>query len=58
MFAKVVQIMKYQNENTSRKRALFSFKNRIDRLFQILGELIGENPLVWRSATNYAIEML
>ena len=32
-FAKVVQIMKYNNETAERKRVLFAYKNRIDRLF-------------------------
>ncbi len=36
IFAKVVQIMKYQNETAERKRILFNHKNRIDKLFAFL----------------------
>ena len=52
-FAKVVQILKYNNETAERKRVLFAYKNRIDRLFAFFNERIGENELVWRGWTNY-----
>ena len=52
-FAKVVQIMKYNNETAERKRVLYAYKNRIDRLFAFFNERIGENELVWRGWTNY-----
>jgi hypothetical protein len=58
VMSKITQMMKYQNENLERKRAIFSFKNRIDRLFAYLTEAIGQNEIVWRSCTEYAIEML
>lgn len=52
-FAKVVQIMKYNNETAERKRVLYAYKNRIDRLFAFFNERIGENELVWRGWTKY-----
>ena len=40
-FAKMVQMLKYQGETLERKRALYVFKGRIDRLFGYLSEAIG-----------------
>ena len=37
---------------------LFSFKNRVDRLFEFLEDKIGQNEVVWGSKTNYQIELL
>ena len=51
-------MMKYQNEKLERKRALHTFKSRIDRLYIYMVEQIGQNELVWRSCTNYQIELL
>ena len=45
--------MKYNNETAERKRVLYAYKNRIDRLFAFFNERIGENELVWRGWTKY-----
>lgn len=58
IFQKVVKVMRYQNETAQRKRILFNYKNRIDRLFSILEDKIGQNPLVWRGKALYDIELL
>ncbi len=55
---RVVQIMRYNNQKHDRKRILFNFKNRIDRLFNLFQETIGQVPLVWRVKTKYLIELL
>ena len=50
--------MRYQNETAQRKRIMFNYKNRIDRLFSTLQDKIGQNSLVWRGKTLYQIELL
>lgn len=41
-----------------RKRIVYNFKNRIDRLFRFLGEKIGQNPLIWEAKVPYLEVML
>jgi hypothetical protein len=58
VFRKVVQVMKFKDESDERKRIIFNFRNRINRLFDSLSALIGQNPLVWRGRSLFEIEIL
>jgi hypothetical protein len=53
MFRKVVQVMALKNESDDRRRILFNFRNRINRLFDSLEQTIGQNPLVWRGRSLF-----
>lgn len=53
VFRKVVQVMQFKNESDERRRIIYNFRNRINRLFDSLSEKIGQNPLVWRGRTLF-----
>lgn len=50
--------MKYQGEQSERKRLVFNYKNRIDRLFALLEETVGQNELIWAGKTMYQVQLL
>ena len=50
--------MTFKNESDDRRRILFNFRNRINRLFDSLEQMIGQNPLVWWGRSLFEIEIL
>lgn len=40
-------------QNNIRKRVVYNFKRRIDRLFEFMEQNIGQNPIVWEGKTSY-----
>ncbi len=40
-------------QNNTRKRVVYNFKRRIDRLFEFMEQNIGQNPIVWEGKTSY-----
>jgi hypothetical protein len=55
---KVVLIMRLKNECDERRRIIYNFRNRIDRLFDNLATQIGQNPIVWKARANFQLAVV
>ena len=57
MLHKITAIFQYQQDNSDRRRSINTMKNRIDRMYTLLVQKIGQNPIIWRAIHEYNIEL-
>lgn len=57
LLSQVTKIFKYQQGVAERKRIIQAMKNRLDRVYRLLVDRIGQNPVVWRSIYEYNLEL-
>lgn len=57
LLSQVTKIFRYQQGVAERRRIIQAMKNRLDRVYRLLVERIGQNPVVWRSIYEYNLEL-
>lgn len=55
ILSKLITIFQYQQDNSDRRRLIQAMKNRLDRLYKMLIQKMGQNPIVWHSIYYYNI---
>ena len=53
----MTKIFKYQQGVAERRRIIQAMKNRLDRVYRLLVDKIGQNPSVWLSIYEYNLEL-